>query len=200
MPAPLRHVVRFVAAVTLALSGAADAAARLAPQSSTLSLTAQAVNLNSAINLPQQTPLDIVVTRWSTAGERELLVSSIKERGQKGLLELMQKSERVGSIRIPGTLNYEFHFAMRGDSPDGGQSITLITDRPVGFAEAVEGPRTLEYRFMVIQVQLNPIGRGEGRLSVATRITVDRFTGQINLETWEDLFVTLRDVRRTAGR
>ena len=186
-----------VAGAVLVTSGVAGHAQTAAGP---VTFTAQLVNLNTELNLPQQTPIDIVVTRWSSAGEREAFTTALKEGGPEGLLKKMQELPRVGSIRIPGTLNYEFQVALRGGSRDGGQSITLITDRPVSFAEAVDGPRTLDYRFMVIQIQLNPIGRGDGRISIATRVTADRVTGEINLETWEDLFVTLRDVQRTSGR
>ena len=165
-----------------------------------ITFSAQLVSLNPQLNLPSQTPLDIVITRWSTVDEREQLVTVLKASGGKGLLQMMQSAPRIGSIRIPGTLNYEFHFAMRSESPDGGESITLIADRPVGFAEAADGPRTLDYRFMVLQIQVNAIGRGEGRLSVVTKISADRVTGEINLETWEDFYVTLRDVRKTSRR
>ena len=183
-----------------ALVATAALPARAQTASGQIALSAQLVNLNTQINLPRQTPVDITIMRWSSPGEREQLVSVLKESGRKGLLEMMQSVPRVGTIRIPGTLNYDFHFAFRTEDRGGNQSITLITDRPVGFAEAVEGPRTLEYRFMVLQVQLNAIGRGEGRLSIVTKVEADRLTGEIDLETWEDLFVTLRDVRRVPGR
>jgi hypothetical protein len=164
-----------------------------------LVLSGQLINLNNQINLPGQTPVVITIDRWSTAGEREQLLTVLRERGRDGLLEMMQSVRRVGAIRIPGSLNYDFHFALRGEAP-GGMAVTLIADRPVGFTEAVEGPRTLDYRFMVIQVQLNSIGQGGGRLSMVTKVEVDAVTGEINLETWEDLFVTLRSLRRTSGR
>lgn len=198
MPRCRRFAISWIllpALVALATSeGHAQSAA------SPITLTAQLVNLNNQINLPGQSPVDITVMRWSTPGEREQLITVLKESGRKGLLEMMQSVPRVGTIRIPGTLNYDFHFALLGEDRGGNQSITLIADRPVGFAEAVEGPRTLDYRFMVLQVQLNAIGRGQGRLSMVTKVEADRLTGEISLETWEDLFVTLRDVRRTSGR
>lgn len=162
--------------------------------------TAQAQNLNQDIGFPQQAPLEITVTRWSTAGEREQLLTVVREEGTKGLLEMMQDVPKIGAIRVPGNLNYDFHFAMRADTPEGGQQITLITDRPVGFAEAVDKPRTLEYRFMVIQLTLNAIGQGQGRLSVATRVSWDRFSKDLQLETWENLYMTLRDVKRVTSR
>jgi hypothetical protein len=171
-------------------------------QTSTMPLvfSGQLINLNTQINLPGQTPVDITINRWSTAGEREQLITVLKERGRDGLLEMMQSVERIGTIRIPGSLNYDFHFALRGEAPGGGMAVTLIADRPVGYTEAVEGPRTLDYRFMVIQFQVNSIGQGGGQISMVTKVEVDRVTGEINLETWEDLFVTLRSLRRTSGR
>lgn len=161
-----------------------------------LRLTAQAHNLSPAINMPAQTPLEITVTRWSTDGEREQLVASLKEGGTEGLLKMLQQAERIGAIRIPTSINYDFHFAMRTVGRDGVEHITLITDRPVGFWEAVDKPRSLEYRFMVVELQITPGGRGEGRLSVATRLSVDRFSGAIGLSTWENQIVTLRNVER----
>ncbi len=183
--------------VLVALVGASAAA-----QTATLPMvfSGQLINLDTRINLPKQTPVDITITRWSSAGEREQLLTVLRERGRDGLLEMMQTVPRIGTIRIPGSLNYDFHFALRGEAPGGGMAVTLIADRPVGFAEAVEGPRTLDYRFMVLQIQVNSIGRGGGQLSMVTKVEVDRVTGEINLETWENLFVTLRDLRRTSGR
>lgn len=195
LPSP-HHAARGLAFLAVFALGTIAVSAQT--PASPVAFSGQLVSLNPQLNLPPQTPLDITITRWSTVDEREQLVTVLKTAGGKGLLEMMQSAPRIGSIRIPGTLNYEFHFAMRSQSPDGGEFITLIADRPVGFAEAVDGPRTLEYRFMVLQLQVNPIGRGEGRLSVVTRISADRVTGEINLETWEDFYATLRDVRRTS--
>jgi len=167
---------------------------------SPLEYSAQLVNLNTRINLPNQTPVTLTVSRWSTPGEREQLLTALKQGGRDGLLKMMQTVPRVGAIRIPGSLNYDFHFALRTEDLGGNVSILLIADRPVGYAEAAEGPRTLDYRFMVVQMQLNAIGRGKGQISMVTKIEADSVTGDINLETWEDLYVTLRDIRRTSGR
>ena len=176
----------------LAATSTASAQTSAAP----LRFTAQAHNLSTAIDMPPQTPLEITVTRWSTDSEREQLVTGLKERGTDGLLEMLHNAERIGAIRIPSSINYDFHFAMRTVGRDGVEHITLITDRPVGFWEAVDKPRSIEYRFMVVELQTNPGGRGKGRLSVVTRITADRVTGEIALATWENQYVTLRNVER----
>ena len=46
----------------------------------------------------------------------------------------------------------------------------LATDRPIGFWEAVHQPRTIQYPFTVIQMQIAQDGKGKGTLSVATKI------------------------------
>jgi len=184
--------IRISALVVVSMAGAAFVQTSATP----VRFTAQAQNLSTAINMPAQSPLEITVTRWSTDSEREQLIAGLKEEGTQGLLHMLQKAERIGSIRIPSSLAYEFRFAMRTVGRDGVEHITLITDRPIGFWEAVDKPRTLDYRFMVVELQINPGGRGQGRLSVATRITADRLTGEIGLATWENQVVTLRSVQR----
>ena len=51
-----------------------------------------------------------------------------------------------------------------------GRQIVLATDRPIGFWEAVHRPRTIQYPFTVIQMQIGADGKGTGTLSVATKI------------------------------
>jgi len=194
----VRQALRWLAVT--ALVSAAWVAVGAQTASAPVEYTAQLVNLNTQINLPGQTPVTLAITRWSTAGEREQLLTVLKQRGRDGLLEMMQTVPRVGAIRIPGSLNYDFHFALRSVDESGNVSVILIADRPVGFAEAVEGPRTLDYRFMVVQMELNSIGRGKGQISMVTKVETDVVTGDINIETWENLYVTLRDIRRTSGR
>jgi hypothetical protein len=46
----------------------------------------------------------------------------------------------------------------------------IATDRPIGFWEAVRQPRTIQYPFTVIQMQIGTDGQGKGTLSYATRI------------------------------
>ena len=46
----------------------------------------------------------------------------------------------------------------------------LATDRPIGFWEAVRQPRTIQYPFTVIQMEIDRDGIGKGTLSYATKI------------------------------
>lgn len=46
----------------------------------------------------------------------------------------------------------------------------LATDRPISFWEARNQPRTMDYPFTVIQMDIDKNGDGKGTMSVATKI------------------------------
>jgi hypothetical protein len=54
-----------------------------------------------------------------------------------------------------------------------GRRIVIATDRPIGFFEATNQGRTLDYPFTLIQMQLDKSGRGTGTMSYATKIVAN---------------------------
>jgi hypothetical protein len=111
----------------------------------------------------------IDITRWSTEAERTALAAALKE-GPQDLLEKLRDTRSTGSIRTPDSLAYDLRFAHQVPGEDGGRRIVLATDRPIGFWEAVNSPRTRQYPFTVIQMEIGADGRGKGTLSYATKI------------------------------
>jgi hypothetical protein len=71
--------------------------------------------------------------------------------------------------------------------------ITLATDRYVTAWEAFHQPRTMDYPFTVIQLQLDKNGKGSGKASIATKIT-QQDDGTIELENFSSAPVMLNDV------
>jgi hypothetical protein len=53
--------------------------------------------------------------------------------------------------------------------PEGGERVVLVTDRRIGFWEAANQPRLIDYPFTVIELHLNRDGEGEGKMSIATK-------------------------------
>ena len=80
--------------------------------------------------------------------------------------------------------------------PEGGERMVLITDRRIGFWEAANQPRSIDYPFTVIELRLNRDGEGEGKLSIATKIIHDKKENRITLENYETSPVRLTNVRR----
>lgn len=131
-----------------------------------------ATNLGDVATTLDSRPVDIRIERWSGPKEGELIVSTLREHGERGLLELMQDRPKVGSVASQGSLAYPLKYAHETPWGDGGREITLITDRYVAFWELSGGARTRDYPYSVIKLFLKHDGTGEGTLSLATRIHI----------------------------
>jgi hypothetical protein len=114
--------------------------------------------------------VQIDITRWSTAAERAALLNVLKKDGAEKLLDALQDTRPVGTIKTPDSLGYDLHYAHQTPLPDGGRRIVIATDRPISFWEATRRPRTIDYPFTVIQMEINRDGRGKGTMSYATKI------------------------------
>ena len=156
--------------------------------------TAFAVDISNTAPRANTAVVDIQINRWSTDTERDQLMKVFREKGQEALLSALQKLPVVGGIRTPGSLNYDLHFARQRPDAEGGRMIFLMTDRYVGAWEAMNRPRTIDYPFTLIQLQLDRNGRGVGKASIATQITQDP-DGTIVLENFSSQPVMLNDVR-----
>jgi hypothetical protein len=111
----------------------------------------------------------IRVTRWSTEAERTRLTSAL-QKGADALLELLRDQRSVGTIRTPDSIGYDLRYAHQEPGEDGGRRIVIATDRPIGFWEARNQPRSIDYPFTVIQMEIGNDGVGKGTLSYATKV------------------------------
>ncbi len=190
----LKHRSIATAAVLLAVALAGSVvAAQDTPKTQKEVFSANAVN-NSNIGNAGIVRVEIGIDRWSTPGETEHLLSVFNEQGPKALLNALQKTPRVGYIRTPGNLAYDLRYAREQLQPDGGRHIVLGTDRPMGFFEATEQPRSAEYPFTVIELQLNAKNRGVGKLSYATKLS--SVGGILVVENFADQPISLTDVKK----
>jgi hypothetical protein len=132
------------------------------------------------------------VERWSTEKERALLTQTLMEKGPAALLDVLQHQKPVGTIRTPDSLGYDLRYAYAEPTAEGGRRVVLATDRPISFWEAREQPRTMDYPFTVIEMELDRDGHGKGTLSYATKITARGNT--IELENFASSPVMLTEV------
>lgn len=159
-----------------------------------LRLTAWAVNMSNIATGANST-VDIAIDRWSTEEERQKLITTFKERGPSKLLDALQDMKRVGYIRLPTSIGYDLHFARQVPLDEGGSKIIIATDRPIGFAEARNQPRSIDYPFTLIEIHLSPDGKGEGKMSVATKISLDKKQNVLELENYASEPVRLQNVK-----
>jgi hypothetical protein len=166
---------------------------QVASNSGPESYTAFAVNMSN-IGRAATSPVDIDVKRWSSDEERDRLVSIFRDKGSDALLSALRDAPPVGTIRTPDSLAYDLHFARNLPGEDGGRRIILATDRPIGFWEAANQPRTIEYPFTIIELHLDNDGRGSGKLSIATKLTLQ--DNVLTLEDYANQPVMLNDVHK----
>jgi hypothetical protein len=177
----------------MAVLAALFASISLAASSKQERFTAFAVSPGGPRTRPVAEQVILSINRWTTADQRQTLVDTLRERGADALLERLREMPEVGYIRTPDSLGYPLRYADEQPLPDGGRRIVLATDRPIRFWETWTSARTLDYPFTLIELQLDEHGRGEGKLSFATRIVP--LDGRILLENWSATPVQLNNVR-----
>jgi hypothetical protein len=190
MPRPFRRLSVFTVAcsATVALSLALHAQTMGTPER----YVANAVNMNRGA----AGTIEIVVNRWSTDKDRDRLMSVMMNKGPEKLLDALQDMPRMGYIKTPDSIGWDLHFARKLPGKDGGERVVLVTDRRIGFWEAANRPRSIDYPFTVIELRLNHDGEGEGKISVATKIIADKENNVVTLENYDTQPVLLTSVKR----
>ncbi|HEX4962406.1 MAG TPA: hypothetical protein VF173_16330 [Thermoanaerobaculia bacterium] len=169
-----------------------------------LKLVSFAINLGTS-NLPRRRAIgisglhragivEISIDRWSSDQERDSLLDTLRLKGATNLLSSLQSTERVGYIRTPDRLGWDLHYAQETPTADGGRDIVIATDRPIRFWEAANLTRTLRYPFTVIEIHLDKDGKGEGRMSMATKVTLSKDGQTLELENYSTQPVLLEKV------
>ena len=115
-------------------------------------------------------PITIRISRWTTDQEHEQLMKVLADRGNEAFVRELQRADRTGSIGTPQELPYHLRYARQGAYEKTGRRIILMTDRPMSFAERTSGGRTRDYSVTWIDLRLDAEGKGEGTISLATRL------------------------------
>jgi len=195
---PRRHTggaTALVAAAGLVILAAAAAVAAPAQSVASIPLpvrfTALAVNMNSGSSATVQ----IRVDNWTTDAERDRLLNVLMDNGPDKLLDALRKAPKVGLIRTATSLGYDLRYARAVPGEDGGLRVVVATDRRMSFWEVANQARSVNYPFTVVELHLDKDGQGEGKLSLATRITGDKENRLIVLENYAIQPVLLKSVK-----
>jgi hypothetical protein len=140
--------------------------------------------------------VEMVVDRWSSESEAQDLLTVLREKGPDKLLDALRDRPKVGYIRTPNSIGYDLHYARKTPLEDGGDRVVIATDRYISFWEQWRQPRSIDYPFTVIEMHINRDGTGEGKMSLATKITEDKDKNQIVLENYGTQPVLLTTVKR----
>jgi hypothetical protein len=192
-------------ALTIVVAAATLAFAPVAAQTNQdkLEITAFAVNMSN-IGTGANEVVQIRINSWSSAEERKHLITTMIEKNAEALLRELQKTPSHGRFSIPGLrgpdphnlrLGYDLHYTWQTPLPDGGRRIVIATDRYIGFAEARNQPRTVDYPFTLFEIRVDKSGEGQGKMAVATKIKFDKEKNQVELENYSSEPVRLNNVK-----
>jgi hypothetical protein len=176
------------------------------PVAGRLRLSALAVDMSNMATGRTAT-VDFAINRWSSEAQREALISTMVDKGQDALLKALQDQPSLGKMSFPGwqgrdplnaRLGWDIRYAHQMPQDDGGMRIVLALDRYIGFWEAANRPRSIDYPFTFIEIRVDRDGKGEGKMSIATRVSFDKKKNQIELETYASEPVRLQSVQVTS--
>jgi hypothetical protein len=194
MPKPIRSRSLWLA-MSATIAGAVFAVAAAAQPAPNLPLPVRFTAL--AVNMARggSATIEMRVDNWTTDAERDRLLNVLMDQGPDKLLDALQKAPKVGYIRRSTSLAYDLHYARAVPEGDGGIKVVLGTDRRMAFWEVANQTRSVNYPFTVVELHLNKDGEGEGKLSLATRITADKENKLIVLENYATQPVLLKSVK-----
>jgi len=135
--------------------------------------TATAVSLGGPMSAAGTDRVDIIIERWSTPQERTELLTAVKGASAQELLEKLRAQKSVGRISTTGNVGHELRYASeQPDNEHGGRRIFIATDRPVDLWEEFNRSNLSQYPFTFVELRLDDKGHGEGRLALATQLSV----------------------------
>ncbi len=187
-----------VAAVAVA---AQPAAAQEVPVPETF--TATTVNID-----PAEEDLRFSVLRWSTEADRvavvDVLTSPAAEAGgTDGELADLLELPSLGHLWLgSSSVGYSLKYARRVPLAGGGENLTFVTGRRVGtFGRAAwmpdRAPADAPTRpFTVIELRIDHMNEGEGKLSAAAEIAIDTNRSLVALDDYAAAPVVLESVTR----
>ncbi len=167
----MRRTHLIVAALAAAVFALAPASARA--QNEKLDISAFAINMSN-IATGSTAMVQITINSWSTPEEREMLITTMVEKKPDDLLKALQKLLEARLLPHPDgqvlpdphhlSLGIDIHYAWQTPLPDGGRRIVLAIDRYIGFQEARNQPRSIDYPFTLIEIRVDKDGKGQGKM------------------------------------
>lgn len=186
---------RWVVAAAIALSLMSMSLASAAPRTVAAIFTATTANMT-----PTGVKLRIQIIEWQEADARSEVVATLAA-GADGAMELA-KLPTVGYVWPNGSpVGYSLKYAHRMPATDGGERITLVTDRRIGSYDfkgwSVPSPAANgDTPYSVIELNVDGSGTGTGNLSLAAEVVLDETAGTVALATSSAATRVLADVKR----
>jgi hypothetical protein len=149
-------------------------------------MTIQATAMGTSTQMGKIANVNIHIERFSTPDDRKILIDAFTRRGQGGLVDALQDMKPKGRIRFAsGGVGNDVKYIIELPS-EKGHRFRLVTDRNIAFGELYRGTRSSDYSVGAIELVLTPDGKGSGTVLPACKLTVDKKTQKIEIETYKN--------------
>jgi hypothetical protein len=149
-------------------------------------MTIQATAMGTSTQMGKIINVNIHIEQFSTPDDRKALIDAFARSGQDGFVDVLQDMKPKGRVRFAsGGVGNDVKYIIELPSKSG-RRFRLVTDRNLAFGELYSGSRSSDYSVGAIELVLTPDGKGSGTVLPACKMTVDKKTQQIEIETYQN--------------
>lgn len=146
----------------------------------------QATAMGTSTQMGKIFNINILIEQFSTPDDQKALIDAFTRRGQDGLVDALQDMKPKGRIRFAsGGVGNDIKHIIQLPS-ENGRRLRLVTDRNLAFGELYRGTRSRDYSVGAIELVLTSDGKGSGTVLPACKLTVDKKTQKIEVETFQN--------------
>ena len=144
--------------------------------------TIDARAMGTSTQMGQNVSVKVIINRFSTQEDRQVLVEAFKKGQSQGLVEALTKMKSVGRIAITGTVGYDLSYIALIPSPTG-RKIRFATNRPIRFGEAYNAGPSTAFNLTAGEIDLNDSDKSKsaGVLYPAAQLIINK-QGQLQFE------------------
>ena len=128
--------------------------------------------------------VDVRVYRYSSNATTQRMANVLVEGGQDALVKELENAKTIGHISLSSRVGAFDLKLIRSRKTPTGRRIIGVSDRPIGFLEAYNSGRSMDYKvgILVLDLKTNKKGKevGEGMLLYASKVKIEK--GKLDIE------------------
>ena len=134
---------------------------------------------------PAGVELKADVIRWSDAGERAAVIAALEAEEPSAALRALPTAGVVW--RSGSAVGHAIKYAYRETTADGSETITLVTDKPIGATSftpwQANDPAETVHDFSVVEFDIPAAGSGgQGTMSFSAELRIDTDANTVSLD------------------
>jgi hypothetical protein len=127
---------------------------------------------------------DVRVNSYTSDAATKRLAALLVEGGQDALVKALEKMKPIGHASLSSKVGFFDLKLIRSRKTPTGRRVIAVSDRPIGFLEAYNSGRSMDYELgiLVMDLKINKKGKevGEGMLLYAAKVKIKK--GKLDIE------------------